>query len=269
MGLTRTPLGARSWLFFLFTLFILPISCCTYEKEPTEWVQYSSAVPSPNGTELAYLRYYKKYRKPTGLNRFPDGGQAKMLQEELALYCYHRRDGSSEKLAPVAGQPGNPPSVILSWKEDTLVYWLYSTYNRNHVPPVSWAKNRGIFCVDLQSGQQRQLVDFGESPELSPDATQAAFLKRTGESSQELWLASLGGSEPRLLKDLEGRKINWIEWPEPGTLYLYSSLSEKTVYRFDLDSGELTPAPAHRPYHSFPPQIPRGKLKELLQKGND
>ena len=252
---------------FLLLLLALLISCCTYEKEPTEWIQYSSAARSPDGTKLAYLRYYKKYRKPSGLNRFPDGGRAKMLKEELALFIYDYSKGSARKIVSVKGSPGNPPSVIISWKHDTLVYWIHSAFNKNYVPPVSWSKNRGIFYVDIESRQQRQLIAYGESPELSPDGSRVAFLKRTGEYSHELWMVNVDGTNPRLIKDLEELRVNWIEWVEEKRLYLHTSVSEKKVYELDLGSGEILAA--DWPYRSFPPQMSRGELKELLNSGEE
>jgi hypothetical protein len=257
-------------LFGLIGLLLLPltllITCCTYEKEPSEWIQFSSAAPSPDGTKLAYLRSYRKYRKPTGLNRFPDGGRSKTLEKELALYLYDYSDGSIKKIVPVDGRSGNPPSVIFSWKNGSLVYWLHSSFNKNYVPPVSWSANKGIFYVDIESGEQRQLVAYGESPELSPDGSRVAFLKRTGEYSHELWMVNTDGTNPRVLKDLKEHRVNWIEWVEMDSLYLHSSVSEKKVYKFDLIDGDL--APTEWQYRSFPPQVSRGELKELLQAGD-
>lgn len=255
------------FLFGLIVLLLLPLTllatCCTYEKEPSEWIQFSSAIPSPDGSKLAYLRSYRKFRKPTGLNRFPDGGRSKTLEKEFALYIYDRSDGSNRKIVPVDGRSGNPPSIIFSWKEGSLVYWLHSSHNKNYVPPVSWSKNTGIFCVDMKSGEQRRLVAYGESPELSPDGRTVAFLKRTGEYSHELWLVNSDGTNPRVLKDLKETRVNWIEWVETDSLYLHSSLSEKTVYGFDIPGGELTPI--ERSYSSFPPYVSRDELKKLLQ----
>lgn len=261
---------AGIWLFGFIVLLLLPltllVTCCTYEKEPSEWIQFSSATPSPDGSKLAYLRSYRKYRKPSGLNRFPDGGRSKTLEEELALYLYDCGDGSSRKIVPVDGRPGNPPSIIISWKSDSLVYWLHSSFNKNYVPPVSWSENKGIFYVDIESGEQRQLVAYGESPDLSPDGSRVAFLKRTGENSYELRLVNTDGTNLRAIKNLEEIRVNWIEWVEMDSLYLHSSLSEKKVYELDLTGGNLTPT--ERSYNSFPPSVSRGELKKLLQTGD-
>ncbi len=261
---------AGIWLFGFIVLLVLPltllVTCCTYEKEPSEWIQFSSATRSPDDSKLAYLRYYRKYRKPSGLNRFPDGGRSKTLEEELALYLYDYSDGSSRKIVPVDGRTSNPPSIIISWKNDSLVYWLHSSFNKNYVPPVSWSENKGIFYVDIESGEQRQLIDYGESPELSPDGSRVAFLKRTGGDSHELRLVNTDGTNLRVLKNLEEIRVNWIEWVEMDSLYLHSSLSEKKVYELDLVGGNLTPT--ERSYRSFPPQVSRSELKELLQSAN-
>ena len=242
----------------LVPMLLLLFSCCTYEKEPSEWEQFSGGYPSPGGDRFVYLRKYELYRKPSGLNRFPDGGTPKYLERELALYLCSRSEGTVRKVAEVEGKAGNPPSLHASWKDGTLVYWLKSVFNRNAVPPVSWSENRGIFAVDTETWTQRRLVDFGEMPEVSPDGRSVAFLRRKAEELHDIWIVGVDGAGARLLKSIDSLKINWLEWTHEGFILVYSSMSEKKVFRLDLETGEMQVAEAE--YVSNPPRMGRGEV---------
>lgn len=242
-------------------VFIL-FSCCSYEKEASEWVQYSGAITSPEGNRLVYLRSYRKFLRPKGLSRFPDGGRAKILENNLDLYLYDRRDKTQKKLAEVKGIASNPPSIIASWKQEAIVYWLHSSFNKDHHPPVAWAHSKGIFTLDLNTGEHHRLVSYGEAPALSPDAQTVAFLEPGDEKSSWLCMIGRDGSALERAYKIEDIGMNWISWEENGYLILYSSLSRREVYSYDIASKTLSIV--DRQYYSFPPQLSRTLLKELI-----
>jgi hypothetical protein len=150
----------------------------------------------------------------------------------------------------------------VSWKNHGIAYWLNSSFNKNYIPSVSWSRNRGIFYIDTEKWRQYRILPYGEFPELSPDCTQAAFLKRAEADCRELWVVNIDGTNARLLTRLQKTRVNWIEWVEMNALYLHTSVAEKKVYRFDFSSGSLIPA--EREYRPAAPRITRSELKELL-----
>ncbi|MFP4384263.1 MAG: hypothetical protein ACLFSE_09465 [Spirochaetia bacterium] len=235
-----------------------------YEKQPSEWVQFSHGVKSPDGSKLIYLRYNQKYHKPKGLFRFPDGGRVKKTEKELAFYIYDYSENSTKKIVPVAGHPGNPPNIFISWKKNGIAYWLNSAFNKNYIPSVSWSHNRGIFFINTMSWKQHQVLPYGEIPELSPDGTQAAFLRRTEADSSELCAVNIDGANLRILMNLRKMKVNRIEWAEINTIFLHTSVTEKKVYQFNFSDGRLIPAV--RDYHHTVPRISRSELKEILRE---
>lgn len=255
------------WISLLF--FFILFSSCGYEKEPSEWEQFSRGVEAPDGSGIIYGRWYQRFRKPRGLNRFPDGGRPKILEKDFSLYFHNYSKNSGVKISSIEGKPGNPPSIHFSWKGDTLVYWLNSSFNKNYVPPVSWSRNSGIFSVGISHEadgvtlQHEQLLDCGEMPELSPDSRKMAFLKRAGENAHELWVMHMDTGATRMIQDLRDLHINWIEWIEENNILLYSSVSEKKVYKLTISTLELSLA--KRAYRSYPLQIKRGTVKELHQ----
>jgi hypothetical protein len=241
---------------------VLLLSCCGYEKEPSEWEMFSWGYESPEGSRLLYARKYELYRKPTGLNRFPDGGQPKYLRREMDLYLYDRRDESLHRIGEIAGRSGYPPNLHVSWRGDRAVYWLRSVYNRTHVPPVDWAENVGIYLVNTRGLEHRRILEYGEMPALSPDGSRIAFLERIQDDNVRLRIARVDGEEDRAVRSIEEFDVNWIEWSEEELIYLYSSVSDKKVYLLEVGSGELRET--DREYHANPPHVERGEISELV-----
>ena len=69
------------------TLFAVAISscACTY-GEPEVHVSVQNVALSADGELLAAVVKYQRYRLPTGLATFPDGGRPKVLKQRADLY---------------------------------------------------------------------------------------------------------------------------------------------------------------------------------------
>lgn len=230
-----------NYLWLLLPLLLI-FSCCSYEKEATEWEQFSQGHPSPQDDSIVFIRKYEKFRKASGLNRFPDGGKPKYLAKELSLYRYSHADDASYHIADIVGRAGNPPVLEISWKKERFVYRLDSVYNRNRFPAVSWSTNTGIFMVETDQWRHSRIVDFGERPELSPDAKRIAFLVRTESGLESLWIKEIESGTTRALVEKAGVLFQYIRWDDNSAMLLYSRDPEKRVYRYDFATNSLTPA---------------------------
>jgi hypothetical protein len=68
------------------------LGACTYESEIQKVEEYSLAVLSPDGTRYAYLYHVMRFRRPTGLAKFPDGGIPFYLEDRVTLMQCHVND---------------------------------------------------------------------------------------------------------------------------------------------------------------------------------
>ena len=69
----------------LFFLLLAMLGACTYETEIQKSEEYSKLVLSPDGKRYAYLYHIMRYRRPSGISKFPDGGVSLYLEDRVTL----------------------------------------------------------------------------------------------------------------------------------------------------------------------------------------
>ena len=61
------------------------LGACTYETEIQKEEEYSNLALSPDGKRYAYLYHIMRYRRPSGISIFPDGGVPLYLEDRVTL----------------------------------------------------------------------------------------------------------------------------------------------------------------------------------------
>lgn len=99
--------------------FAVSICCvsCSYGP-PKVHVGITNCRAKPGSHVIAIAIDYRRVREPTGLNRFPDGGRAKVLEEEVRVYVY---DATTGALGRVATLPH--PSAMSTSCEPWILGW--------------------------------------------------------------------------------------------------------------------------------------------------
>lgn len=69
--------------FLLIFLVLALLNACTYEHEIQKLEEYSNMALSPDGTRYAYLYHVMRYRRPSGISKFPDGGISLYLEDRV------------------------------------------------------------------------------------------------------------------------------------------------------------------------------------------
>jgi hypothetical protein len=69
----------------LLFLVLAMLGACTYEGEIQKSEEYSNMALSPDGTRYAYLYHIMRYRMPSGISTFPDGGIPLYLEDRVTL----------------------------------------------------------------------------------------------------------------------------------------------------------------------------------------
>jgi hypothetical protein len=75
----------RKQKYLLPLLVLAVLGACTYEAEIQKSEEYSLPVLSPDGTRYAYLYHIMRYRQPSGISTFPDGGIPLYLEDRIVL----------------------------------------------------------------------------------------------------------------------------------------------------------------------------------------
>lgn len=69
----------------LLLLLAMLGSGCTYENEIQTTEEYSNMSRSPDGRRYVFLYHVIRYRRPSGINTFPDGGIPLYLEDRIVL----------------------------------------------------------------------------------------------------------------------------------------------------------------------------------------
>jgi Tol biopolymer transport system component/DNA-binding winged helix-turn-helix (wHTH) protein len=113
------------------------------------------------------------------------------------------------------------------------------------VDPDSTAGRRGIFLVNLQTGERRQLTAPDEfvrdnTPRFSPDGTSLAFLRSFDDLMKEIFIVPAAGGEPRQLTfDKTGiRSLAWSANGERVVFVSFRSSTQSNLWQIAASGGE-------------------------------
>jgi serine/threonine protein kinase/Tol biopolymer transport system component len=177
---------------------------------------------SPDGREIAFGRLY-------GPNEF-------------TFYVIPANGGTERKLAQ--GRQG------VAWMPDGKRLALSR--------PPSINGPRGLFLLDVHTGEQRNLTDpkgeYDTQPAVSPDRRWIAFTRGTVEHQRGLWVMPIEGGPARDL-NIGDRRIHGLAWTADGREVIFSAILERasaTLWRVPIDGGsvrhvDLVPDDAYAP----------------------
>ena len=180
---------------------------------------YSSPAWSPDGANLAYLRF--------------DGGAA-------TLVITPTRGGADRELARLFPNRYNLTCRHIDWSPDGR--WIAVDDKIEDSEPL------GIFLIDVETGERRRLtLPAGDligdvDPRFSPDGRQVAFVRMTYRYQHDLYVADLAGGAPRSLT-ADRRQIGGHDWKRDGKAVIYSSDrgGDFRVYEQSLRGAQLRP----------------------------
>lgn len=81
-------------------LLLAALGGCTYENEVQTTEEYSNMSRSPDGTRYVFLYHIMRYRRPSGISTFPDGGIPLYLEDRIVLMvcdAIGREDGGPSR----------------------------------------------------------------------------------------------------------------------------------------------------------------------------
>lgn len=177
---------------------------------------------SPDGREIAFARLY--------------------APNEYTFYVIPANGGPERKL--VQGRQG------LAWMPDGKQLALSR--------PPSLDGPRGLFLLDVQTGEQRNLTDpkaeYDTQPAVSPDGRLIAFTRGIVEHQRGIWVMPIEGGAARDL-NIGDRRIHGLAWTADSREVIFSAVRERasaTLWRIPIDGGpvrhvDLTPDDAYAP----------------------
>lgn len=215
-------------IFIVAGVFI--IGCthfeCFYGKNVEVREFYTFPYKGP-GSNIVFVRQYEFYRDPKGIMQVPDGGTEKYLYRNVAMYSLDTLSGKVRKITDLEGYFQRwPHDVRISWKGDKIVYSGGLRYHRDGKPI------RGIFAVNSDGNNKYQLVQEGESNDISPDGKNTIYLKHKEDNSTELWKMTIEGKDHQLLRTFPSR-LGSAKWKNND--YILVELSPNSY-----DPGEVT-----------------------------
>ncbi len=160
---------------------------------------YSSPAWSPDGANLAYLRF--------------DNGAT-------TLVITPSRGGTDRELARLFPNRYNLTSRHIDWSPDGR--WIAVDDKLEHNEPF------GIFLIDVETAERRRItLPSGDvigdvDPRFSPDGTQISFVRMTYRYQHDLYVADVAGGSPRPVTT-DKRQIGGHDWKRDGKTVIYSS----------------------------------------------
>jgi hypothetical protein len=105
---------------------LLGFAGCTHGP-PQLRAKVENARLGPNGRFIAVAVDYEKYRPPTGINAFPNGGVPKVLEKEARVYLCDLATMTVTRLAAI--EPSAPIRVsfsawIAGWEDGEIIFRL-------------------------------------------------------------------------------------------------------------------------------------------------
>lgn len=105
-------------------LFAASMAACTYG--PVEdHVNVQNVALKPDGTLLAVVVKYERYRRATGLSSFPDGGVPRILTQRADLYIIDLRSRTQLYHAELPAPPDHRVAFspwLMGWEDDRVYF---------------------------------------------------------------------------------------------------------------------------------------------------
>ncbi len=228
---SRRFMAALSLLGGLFSL-----ACCCYERKITKIVEYSNGAWNDDGSRFIFMQWERDFRMPKGLARFPDGGIPKYLRDECFVCVYDRAGKSIRKIGTAVGKPrGYPPAARFSWKGARAVYKIWNAHEAEN-------SQNPIMLIDMESYAQQKIIDQGEKPELSPDASRVAYIK-----GNALYIFDIPGRASVKAIEPSSLELVFTMWNDERAIDLHvREAGSFAVYSLDIAQGRMSKS--RKPY---------------------
>jgi hypothetical protein len=210
----------KKYLCNFFKLLIVLFYGCTYDDFVSSDVSYSEGVFNQARDRIAFARYYSTFRRPTGISRFPDGGQVKKIHTSFDLYLMNLTDKSVKRIADIHLDKyySLPPFAHVSWADDKLIY-------TRHV-----SNSYITIMVNPDGSGVRELGPVGPFPQISPDGKFIAF-----ESSSEIRIRDLETEKERIL--FKNNNLWRVYWDQSGR-FIYGKMKNRKMVRVSVETGK-------------------------------
>ncbi len=120
--LLRGPDSASHTILRSITfLCVALLSSCSYGP-PLTRAHVANAMAKPDSHSIAVAVKYQKFREPTGVNSFPNGGIPKILDQKAKIYVCNANTAQMKRVACIAPEE----SVRLAW-EPWILGWIGDT----------------------------------------------------------------------------------------------------------------------------------------------
>lgn len=206
-----------------FKLFVLLLCGCTYDDFVSSDVSFTEGVFNQTGDKLAFARYYSTFHRPTGMSRFPDGGQVRKIHTSFDLYLLNLTDKSVKKIADIHLDKyySLPPFAHVSWGGDKLICTRYVS------------KSYITIIVNPDGSGKRELGPMGPFPQISPDGKFIAF-----ERSSEIRIRDLESEKERVL--FKSENLWRVYWEQSGR-FIYGKMKKmknRKMVRISVETGK-------------------------------
>lgn len=159
---------SRIWILGL-PVFLLVFAACTHGP-PRLMVKVENARLDPAGRLIAVAVDYEKHRLPTGINTFPNGGVAKVLEKEARVYLCDLATLDVTRLAGIA--PSRPLRVsfngwIAGWDKGKIILRLTGRAGTS-LADYEKGLNEEVYRVDPHNGAVQRIDRVPENLLNSP-----------------------------------------------------------------------------------------------------
>ena len=107
---------------FAALALLLSVTACTYGP-PMDHLSVQNVAIKPDGSRLAVAVKFERYRNPTGLAAFPDGGVPKVLEQRADVYVVSLPQGTVLSRLEVPAPEANRVSFkpwLMGWEGDRV-----------------------------------------------------------------------------------------------------------------------------------------------------